>query len=67
MIADSIRTELPEHKVAEVTVRLYVRERKRELGCQRERPVYPRAMRRDGKLRWTGTRPGRNWRANRRC
>jgi transposase len=31
-IFERIRTELPEHKVAEVTVRLYVRERKRELG-----------------------------------
>jgi transposase len=31
-IFERIRTEMPEHKVAEVTVRLYVRERKRELG-----------------------------------
>ena len=31
-IFERIRTELPEHKVAEVTVRLYLRDRKRELG-----------------------------------
>jgi transposase len=42
-IFERIRTELPEHKVAEVTVRLYVRERKRELGWSKPATCVPQS------------------------
>jgi transposase len=42
-IFERIRTELPEHKVAEVTVRLYVRERKRELGWSTRATCVPQS------------------------
>jgi transposase len=42
-IFERIRAELPEHKVAEVTVRLYVRERKRELGCSTRATCVPQS------------------------
>jgi transposase len=42
-IFERIRTELPEHKVAEVTVRLYVRERKRELGWSSRATCVPQS------------------------
>ena len=42
-IFERIRTEMPEHKVAEVTVRLYVRERKRELGWSTRATCVPQS------------------------
>jgi hypothetical protein len=42
-IFERVRTELPEHKVAEVTVRLYVRERKRELGWSMRATCIPQS------------------------
>ena len=42
-IFERIRTELPEHQVAEVTVRLYVRERKRELGWSTRATCVPQS------------------------
>ena len=49
-----IRTELPEHKVAEVTVRLYVRERKRELGWSTRATCVPQsyAPGQEGQVDW---------------
>ena len=42
-IFERIRTELPAHKVAEVTVRWYVRERKRELGWSTRATCVPQS------------------------
>lgn len=42
-IFERIRSELPEHGAAEVTVRLYVRERKRELGWSRRATCVPQS------------------------
>jgi hypothetical protein len=52
--------EMPERKVAEVTIRQYVRGRKQELGWSTARPVYRRVTSRDRKGRWIGTRHGRS-------
>ena len=53
-IYERIRTELPEHKVAEVTVRLYVRERKRELGWSTRATCVPQsyAPGQEGQVDW---------------
>jgi hypothetical protein len=53
-IFERIRTELPEHKVAEVTVRLYVRERKRELGWSTRATCVPQsyAPGQEGQVDW---------------
>jgi hypothetical protein len=40
---ERIRTELPEHKVAEETLRLYVRKRKRELGWSTRATCVPQS------------------------
>jgi transposase len=42
-IYERIRTELPEHQVAEVTVRSYVQERKRELGWSMRATCVPQS------------------------
>ena len=59
-IFERIRTEMPEHKVAEVTVRLYVRERNESWAGRRARPVCRRATNSDRKARLIGTKRGRN-------
>src|ERR1700756_5937784 len=59
-IFERIRTEMPEHKVAEVTVRLYVRERKRELGWSTRATCVPQSTNSDRKARLIGTKRGRN-------
>jgi len=59
-IYERIRTGLPDYQVAEVTVRSYVRERKRELGWSTARSVCRRVMRRARKARSIGMRHGRN-------
>src|SRR5262249_50333108 len=53
-IFERIRTELPEHKVAEVTARLYVRERKRELGWSTRATCVPQsyAPGQEGQVDW---------------
>jgi transposase len=53
-IFQRIRTELPEHKVAEVTVRLYVRKRKRELGWSTRAACVPQsyAPGQEGQVDW---------------
>ncbi|HET8907232.1 MAG TPA: IS21 family transposase [Ktedonobacterales bacterium] len=53
-IFDRIRTELPEHKVAEVTVRQYVRERKRQLGWSTRVTCVPQsyAPGQEGQVDW---------------
>jgi len=53
-IFERIRTELPEHKVAEVTVRLYLRERKRELGWSTRTICVPQsyAPGQEGQVDW---------------
>ena len=53
-IFERIRTELPEHKVAEVTVRLYVRERKRELGWSTRATCVPQSYQlgQEGQVDW---------------
>lgn len=53
-IYERIRTELPEHKVAEVTVRLCVRERKRELGWSTRATCVPQsyAPGQEGQVDW---------------
>ena len=53
-IYERIRTELPEHKVAEVTVRQYVRERKRELGWATRTTCVPQsyAPGQEGQVDW---------------
>jgi len=53
-IFERIRTEMPEHKVAEVTVRLYVRERKRELGWSTRTTCVPQsyAPGQEGQVDW---------------
>ena len=66
-VFERIRQELPEHRVAEVTVRQYVRERNGSWAGQRARPVCRRATRRARKARSIGTRRGRNSTACKRC
>src|SRR5262252_8043717 len=53
-IYERIRTELPEHQVAEVTVRSYVRERKRELGWSTRATCVPQsyAPGQEGQVDW---------------
>lgn len=53
-IFERIRTEIPEHQVAEVTVRLYVRERKRELGWSTRATCVPQsyAPGQEGQVDW---------------
>jgi transposase len=53
-IYQRIRTELPEHPVAEVTVRLYVRERKRERGWSMRATCVPQsyAPGQEGQIDW---------------
>ncbi len=53
-IYERIRTELPEYKVAEVTVRQYVRERKGELGWSTRETCVPQsyAPGREGQVDW---------------
>jgi len=53
-IFERIRTEMPEHKVAEVTVRLYVRERKGELGWSTRTTCVPQsyAPGQEGQVDW---------------
>jgi transposase len=53
-IFERIRTEMPEHKVAEVTVRLYVRERKRELGWSTRATCVPQnyELGQEGQVDW---------------
>src|SRR6516164_6394967 len=53
-IFERIRTEMPDHKVAEVTVRLYVRERKRELGWSTRTTCVPQsyAPGQEGQVDW---------------
>jgi transposase len=53
-IFERIRNELPEHKVAEVTVRLYVRERKRQLGWSTRATCVPQsyAPGQEGQVDW---------------
>ncbi len=53
-IFERIRTEMPEHKVAEVTVRLYVRERKRELGWSTRATCVPQSYQlgQEGQVDW---------------
>lgn len=53
-IFERIRTEMPEHKVAEVTVRLYVRERKRELGWSTRATCVPQnyQLGQEGQVDW---------------
>jgi hypothetical protein len=59
-IFERILAEVPDGKVAEVTIRQYVRERKRELGWSHARPACRRATSRDRKARSIGTRRGRS-------
>ena len=53
-IYERIRRELPEHRVAEVTVRLYVRERKHELGWSTRETCVPQsyAPGQEGQVDW---------------
>src|ERR1700753_1311831 len=53
-IYQRIRTELPDHPVAEVTVRQYVRERKRELGWSARATCVPQsyAPGQEGQVDW---------------
>src|ERR1700751_4586393 len=53
-IFERIRTELPEHRAAEVTVRLYVRERKRELGWSTRATCVPQSYTpgQEGQVDW---------------
>src|SRR6516162_7187117 len=53
-VFERIRTELPEHKVAEVTVREYVRERKRELGWSTRATCVPQSYEpgQEGQVDW---------------
>jgi transposase len=53
-IFERIRTEMPGHKVAEVTVRLYVRERKRELGWTTRATCVPQSYQlgQEGQVDW---------------
>jgi hypothetical protein len=53
-IFERIKTELPERKVAEVTVRQYVRERKRELGWSARTTCVPQsyAPGQEGQVDW---------------
>ena len=53
-VFERIRQELPEHRVAEVTVRQYVRERKRELGWSTRATCVPQsyAPGQEGQVDW---------------
>ena len=53
-IYQRIRTELPDHQVAEVTVRQYVRERKHELGWSTRETCVPQsyAPGQEGQVDW---------------
>jgi transposase len=53
-IFERIRSELPEHKAAEATVRQYVRERKRELGWSTRESCVPQsyAPGQEGQVDW---------------
>src|SRR5947207_11302223 len=53
-IYERIRTELPDYQVAEVTVRSYVRERKRELGWSTRATCVPQsyAPGQEGQVDW---------------
>jgi transposase len=53
-VFERIRKELPEHRGAEVTVRQYVRERKRELGWSRRATCVPQsyAPGQEGQVDW---------------
>ncbi len=53
-VFERIRKELPEHRVAEVTVRQYVRERKRELGWSTRATCVPQsyAPGQEGQVDW---------------
>src|SRR6516162_4954872 len=53
-VFERIRQELPEHRVAEVTVRQYVRERKRELGWSTRATCVPQsyAPGEEGQVDW---------------
>jgi len=53
-IFERIGSEMPEHKVAEVTVRLYVRERKRELGWPMRATCVPQnyQLGQEGQVDW---------------
>jgi hypothetical protein len=53
-----IQTEMPELKVAESTIRKYVRERKRELGWSTRATCVPQALVPDRKPRSIGTKRG---------
>ena len=59
-IFERIRSEQPEYKVAEVTVRQYVRERKRELGWSTRVTCVPQSYAPGQKARSIGTRRGRS-------
>ena len=59
-IFERIRTEMPEHKVAEVTVRLYVRERKRELGWSTRATCVPQSYAAGQEAQVDGTKRGRS-------
>jgi hypothetical protein len=59
-IYERIRTELPDYQVAEVTVRWYVRERKRELGWSTRATCGRKVTHRARKAKSIGTRHGRN-------
>jgi hypothetical protein len=53
-IYERVRSELPGYRVAEVTVRLYVRERKRELGWSTRETCVPQsyAPGQEGQIDW---------------
>ena len=55
-----IRDELPELRMAESTIRKYVRERKHELGWSARVTCVPQAYGPGLEARWTGTRRGRS-------
>src|SRR6516162_8677999 len=57
-IFERIRTEMPEHKVAEVTVRLYVRNANESWAGRCVRPVCRRTTNSDRKARLIGTKHG---------
>jgi hypothetical protein len=62
-IYERIRRELPEHRVAEATVRVYVRQRKHELGWSTRKTCVPQSYvpGREGQVDWYEARPaGKN-------
>jgi hypothetical protein len=59
-IYERIRSELPEHQVAEATLRRYVRDRKQELGWSKRMTCVPQSYAPDRRVRSIGTRRGRS-------